>query len=409
MRLITRITQLSRRSALVAVSLVTMASFGLFTISPATADVSLGGPFDSDSNAVIFGGAGSASQVVTAYNNGDGHNSAASIQAIYSFFGISSAAVRGMPTTAVAGSVTRDGQVFVGNQVVATGALTAGRQNMAGSTAVSSGGTTFFTRPPSVSFASSPLSAYVVMNGGRFQFAILSSCGNPIKATPVAPPPPPPAPAPKPKPAPAPTPTPNYTIQKLVAIHGSNNFAEEVTVHPNTDVDYRVIIKSTGNAAVANLTVNDTLPSDDSYVSNTLTRDGQVLTGTQPGSFFGGAFDVGTLPAGGTTTFTFEALAGANQNNANCNPETLPNVAHMTATSLPPENATATVSVECMPAATPPVTTTPPPTPAVVTAQVTPPPQLVNTGPGQVIGLFTAATLVGAFGYRHFLSRRLGR
>lgn len=46
--------------------------------------------------------------------------------------------------------------------------------------------------------------------------------------------------------------------------------------------------------------------------------------------------------------------------------------------------------------------TTPPPT-------TTPPSQLVNTGPGQVVGLFAAATIAGAFAHRLFLSRRLAR
>lgn len=46
--------------------------------------------------------------------------------------------------------------------------------------------------------------------------------------------------------------------------------------------------------------------------------------------------------------------------------------------------------------------TTPPPT-------TTPPNQLVNTGPGQVVGLFAAVTIAGAFAHRLFLSRRLAR
>ena len=40
---------------------------------------------------------------------------------------------------------------------------------MAGSTKVTAGSVTFFKRPPSVSFASSPLDAFVVMNNGMVE------------------------------------------------------------------------------------------------------------------------------------------------------------------------------------------------------------------------------------------------
>lgn len=69
--------------------------------------------------------------------------------------------------------------------LVATNAMTAGRQNMPGSTQMTSDDTVFFKRPPSVSFQSSSLPAFVVMNNGRFDFAIIASCGNPVNATPV--------------------------------------------------------------------------------------------------------------------------------------------------------------------------------------------------------------------------------
>ncbi len=48
-------------------------------------------------------------------------------------------------------------------------------------------------------------------------------------------------------------------------------------------------------------------------------------------------------------------------------------------------------------------------TPPPVTTVSTPPTKLVNTGPGEVVGLFSGVSAAGAFGYRRFLSRRLGR
>lgn len=51
---------------------------------------------------------------------------------------------------------------------------------------------------------------------------------------------------------------------------------------------------------------------------------------------------------------------------------------------------------------------TPPVTPPV-TPPATPPTQLVNTGAGDVIGIFAATAILGAFAHRWFLSRRLAR
>lgn len=93
---------------------------------------------------------------------------------------------------AQSGTVYKNGEVRLADgKLVATSAMTAGCQNISGSNTVSDGYMTFYTRPTSVSFASSALHAYVVMKNGQFAYAILTSCGNPVKATPVA------APAPK--------------------------------------------------------------------------------------------------------------------------------------------------------------------------------------------------------------------
>src|SRR5438270_6339893 len=49
-----------------------------------------------DANAVIFCGASSVNQLINKVNNGDGHNSAASIQNIFAAFGISAADINSM-------------------------------------------------------------------------------------------------------------------------------------------------------------------------------------------------------------------------------------------------------------------------------------------------------------------------
>lgn len=109
------------------------------------------------------------------------------VQHVYSYFGIQSSDINALGTTMVQGMVTKTGNVIVNGQTVATNAWTAGRDNIAGSTKVTYQGSTFYKRPPSVSFAQSSLSAWIVMKNNQFVFAILPSCGNPIVATAVKP------------------------------------------------------------------------------------------------------------------------------------------------------------------------------------------------------------------------------
>lgn len=153
---------------------------------------------DCDANAVIRCGVASTEGLMERYNND------ASVRGIFNHFGISPAEMNRMGSSARAGVVHKDGRVTVGNDVVATGAMTAGRQNMGGGTPVSVGGATFYKRPPSASFQTNRLKAFVVMDGNdQFAFAVIASCGNPVTAQPR------PRPKPQPRPAPAPTkPTP---------------------------------------------------------------------------------------------------------------------------------------------------------------------------------------------------------
>jgi hypothetical protein len=180
----------------------------LFSASVSAATVSFDTVRDCDANAVMYCGAMSTSELAQKYSSNK------STQAIYSYFGISSKAISAINDGVVAGHVTKSGEVLVGSKVVAKSAVTVGRQNIAGSTVVTSGGTTFYTRPPSVSFRANSLDAFVVLNAkGQFQYAVLASCGNAVRATNVVPTPiptptPTPAPTPTPTPTPVPTPTP---------------------------------------------------------------------------------------------------------------------------------------------------------------------------------------------------------
>jgi hypothetical protein len=146
-----------------------------------SADVNAYGnqPRDCDSNAVIRCGAYSISELKRKYKNQSGAKD------IFSDFGITKYDMNHMRGHVRNGKVTKGGRVMVDGKVVARNAYTAGRQNMSGSTTYSNNGTTYYMRPTSASFASNSLSSYVVMKNGRFDYAIIKSCGNPVIATPV--------------------------------------------------------------------------------------------------------------------------------------------------------------------------------------------------------------------------------
>lgn len=86
------------------------------------------------------------------------------------------------------GYVHRDGRVTIGNEVVATNAISAGRQITNNQrTKHTYNGTVYYTSSTS-HFGASKLSAFVFLDkNGRFLGAVLHDCGNPIKATPTKP------------------------------------------------------------------------------------------------------------------------------------------------------------------------------------------------------------------------------
>lgn len=180
--------------ALVGLS-VALIAFGVLLSSSASA-LSINSSRDCDNNAVIKCGALTINELKRKY--ADTHGA----PTMFSHMGISSQDIRGLTNSnTVEGKVTRAGRVVVGDKTVATGATTVGRQNMPGSKSVTRNGLTFYERTPAASFQTSSLKAFVVSDkDGKFLFAVIASCGNPVKATPV--------PVEKEKPKPKPTPQP---------------------------------------------------------------------------------------------------------------------------------------------------------------------------------------------------------
>jgi hypothetical protein len=355
--------------AVLGVSVLVLSVFNLGTVHAEAVNC--------DANAVIAGGAASVSALQQKYTNGTScvsggvtySNKAYSIQDVYHAFGMAPSDISAMSSDAQEGYVTKTGDVYVGSTLVATGAYTAGRQNIAGSTSHHYGQTTYYQRPTSVSFQDSKLSAMVIMKNGVFAHAILHSCGNPVNATPKTTPPPPAPPK-------TPAPTPFY---KCVELTGA-------IVDKSTMTFSFTATASFGNGATF---------SEASFNFG----DGHAQSGVQPAT---GSPDSVTVTHAYTTASTFNATAVLHFN---------VNGRDVTAAACPAVvTATTPPTPECKPGI--PVGSamcTPCPTDTSVPANqcpVTPPPALPNTGAGDTIAVFGAVVVVGFLVYRQFIFRK---
>lgn len=128
-----------------------------------------GEPRDFDDNAVVRGGAYTKEELIGKINAGSDLK-----QIMYNENrGISEQGIMNSSD----GFVRKDGTVWAGGKQVASGVFSSGRSYITSSTKDGS----LWMRPPSVSFLSSQLDAFVLMDGGTFKAAIVKSCGNPIK------------------------------------------------------------------------------------------------------------------------------------------------------------------------------------------------------------------------------------
>lgn len=131
---------------------------------------------DCDTNAVIYCGAYSKEELAKRLEQGDQRNSAKSIQAAMAWADIDRAEL----AAAVRGEVRRDGSVWVKGERVAKNAQTLGRQKTPGDTRVGE----FWQRRVGENFAAgvSSIPAFVYLKDGQFEWAVVKSCGNPVKA-----------------------------------------------------------------------------------------------------------------------------------------------------------------------------------------------------------------------------------
>ena len=152
-----------------AVALLSVATIGIVQLDANAVDSTR----DCDRYAIVYCGTMTEQEARSKYNNGDN-------AAIFRNFGISQNEITNMKT----GVVYRDGTVRVNGRVVARNAQTAIRHfsggNIPGSTTA---------KRVSVSRMADAQTALVKFDqNGRFMFAIMKPCGNPVTGTPTPPP-----------------------------------------------------------------------------------------------------------------------------------------------------------------------------------------------------------------------------
>jgi len=245
---------------------VIMIAVSAVSLMPATTQAAI--PRDCDSNAIMRCGAETKDEL-NSKTKGD-------VVSIYSYYGISKADFGSL----VEGTVYKDGRITVGNKVVATGAVSTGRQVIGNnSRKVNAGGVTIYERPTSTSFKRSSIAAFVKMKNGRFQYAIIKSCGNPTKGNPT-PVPPTPAPA-KPK----------------IAI---NKEVSKAVVNVNEEFTYTISVRNSGTVNITNAGIKDVAPANVEFVPNSGTA-GTTITK----SVF--TTETGPLKVGEVKKYTFKA------------------------------------------------------------------------------------------------------
>ncbi|HAC56319.1 TPA: hypothetical protein DCF80_02355 [Candidatus Saccharibacteria bacterium] len=153
------------------VGIVLSAALSLTALSSSVSAVVDNDP-DCDNVAIIRCGAFDANTMRSKASQGD-------VPKIYNAFGISQNDLKG---EYVNGIVWRDGRVTVGDRVVATGAMTAGR-NFGGTPIAGTNAGKY----PTSKFVTEGQTAFVRMVDGKFSFAIIKACGNPVTGTPKQP------------------------------------------------------------------------------------------------------------------------------------------------------------------------------------------------------------------------------
>lgn len=134
---------------------------------------------DCDGNSVIYCGSLTVDELKGDLSNGTGkiYQSAGELQSLFSKFGIT---IPDLDNPNLKdGKVTKDGKIYVGTAIYATGAMSMGRHKTTHSVQVDGVPYPLYLRPTSDSFLSTSIPAFVYLNSDNtVAWAVIKSCGN---------------------------------------------------------------------------------------------------------------------------------------------------------------------------------------------------------------------------------------
>jgi uncharacterized repeat protein (TIGR01451 family) len=312
-----------RKLALLLLALVLPVSLILFA-RPVSAAIDT--TRDCDTVAIIKCGSMTVSELQGDVKQGD-------VPTVYANFGINQNQLNGF----VDGVVWKDGRVTLGTkgqgQLVATNAVTAGRWNNPTSDMTKIPNTDRAYRMSTSHFVDDGQIAFIKMVNGKFIFAVIKTCGNPVTAKPVVSSPP------------------NLTVTKDVRTIKNTNWAQSVTVKPGENIAYRVIGTNTGKTTLENVSFRDVLPQGITFnMSDGHARlNGQYITNN-----LADGMNIGSLAPGQKFELEYAADTSASEARKEACSTGLTNRAFVKATGLTERSDTAVVKI-CAPVVATPI------------------------------------------------------
>lgn len=137
-------------------------------------------------------------------------------------------------------------------------------------------------------------------------------------------------------------PTPNFEVVKDVRKKGDKDWKQDVTVEYGDTVEYRIVVKNTGDTDLKNVVVKDNRPTGVDYVNGTLKVNGQASTA----DLFGKGVTIAEIKKGAQAEVTFEAKVNKGQTDK-CEVKKFQNIASAKPEGLTEKKDDANVTTEC--------------------------------------------------------------
>lgn len=134
---------------------------------------------------------------------------------------------------------------------------------------------------------------------------------------------------------------PNFEMQKDVRKKGESTWKQDVTVEYGNTVEYRILVKNTGETDLKNVLVKDNRPTGVDYVAGTLKVNGQ----TSNADLFGAGVTIPEIKLGQTAEITFDAKLQGQPDP--CETKKFRNIASAKPEGLQPKEDDANVDANC--------------------------------------------------------------